>query len=68
MSGQKPLVIGPFSRWWFYVDYVSERILWHNLRPSRATRGKYRILDGKGESGLFFIFRAPKVVAPVCVD
>jgi hypothetical protein len=27
--------------------------MWLNLRLSEATRGKWRILDGKGESGLF---------------
>jgi hypothetical protein len=27
--------------------------MWHNMRPDRATRGKWRILNGKGESGLF---------------
>jgi hypothetical protein len=46
------------------VDYVSERILWHNLRPSRATRGKYRILDGKGESGLFFYIQSSEGGSP----
>jgi hypothetical protein len=34
------------------------------LRPSGATRGKWRILDGKGSEGCVFMFRAPKVVAP----
>jgi hypothetical protein len=27
--------------------------LWHNLGPGGATRGKWRIPDAKGESGLF---------------
>jgi hypothetical protein len=27
--------------------------MWHNLRPGRATRGKWRIPDGKVESDLF---------------
>jgi hypothetical protein len=28
-------------------------VLWLNLRPGRATVGKWRMPDGKGESGLF---------------
>jgi hypothetical protein len=27
--------------------------MWHNMRPGGVTRGKWRILDGKDESGLF---------------
>jgi hypothetical protein len=27
--------------------------MWHNLRLGEATRGKWRILDGKADSGLF---------------
>jgi uncharacterized protein YndB with AHSA1/START domain len=27
--------------------------IWHNVRPGGATRGKWRISDGKVESGLF---------------
>jgi hypothetical protein len=27
--------------------------MWHNFRPGGVTRGKWRIPDGKGESGLF---------------
>jgi hypothetical protein len=27
--------------------------IWHNMRPSGATRRKWRIPDVKGESGLF---------------
>jgi hypothetical protein len=34
------------------VVYVSDRIC-DNLRPGGATRGKWRIPDGKVESGLF---------------
>jgi hypothetical protein len=44
-------MIGPFPRWWFYVVYVSDWI-YGNLRPGEATREKWRILDGKVESGL----------------
>jgi hypothetical protein len=62
-------MIGPFSRWWFYVDYVSDRFLLDlSERPGRANRGKWRILDGKGESGLDQKFGVPKVVALTCVD
>jgi hypothetical protein len=50
------------------VVYVSEWILWHNLRPGEATRGKWRILDEKGGEWCVFMFEAPKVVAPACVD
>jgi hypothetical protein len=32
---------------------------WIYPRPGGATRGKWRILDGKGESGLDHKFRAP---------
>jgi hypothetical protein len=34
------------------VVYDSDRIC-GNLRPGGATRGKWRVLDGKVESGLF---------------
>jgi hypothetical protein len=27
--------------------------LWHNMKPGRAIWGKWRIPDGKGESGRF---------------
>jgi hypothetical protein len=33
-----------------------------------ATRGKWRIPDGKGGEWCVFMFGAPKVVAPACVD
>jgi hypothetical protein len=42
---------GPFSQWWFYVIYVSDRV-YDNLRPDGVTRGKWRILNGKVASGL----------------
>jgi hypothetical protein len=37
---------------------------WIYPRPSRATRGKWRIPDGKVESDLGHNFGALKVVAP----
>jgi hypothetical protein len=33
--------------------YVSDQISWVYVRPCGATREKWRIPDGKGESGLF---------------
>jgi hypothetical protein len=47
------------------------------MRPSKATRGKWRIPDDKvGERSIFmfgaersiFMFGAPKVIAPTYVD
>jgi hypothetical protein len=39
--------------------------LWHNLRLGGATREKWRISDGKVSEWSIFMFRAPKVVAPL---
>jgi hypothetical protein len=39
-----------------------------NLRQGRAIRRKWRIPDEKGGEWNVFMFRAPKVVAPVCID
>jgi hypothetical protein len=36
--------------------------------PGMAIRGKWRILDGKGESVMDRKFGAPMVVALTCVD
>jgi hypothetical protein len=41
---------------------------WFNMRPSGATRGKWRILDGKVSEWSVFMFGALKLVAPACVD
>jgi hypothetical protein len=41
---------------------------WIYLGPGVATRGKWRIPDGKGESVMDHKFGAPMVVAPACVD
>ena len=38
------------------------------MRPGVATRGKWRIPDGKGGEWNVFMFGALKVVAPACVD
>jgi hypothetical protein len=38
------------------------------MTPGGAIRGKWRILDGKGGEWCVFIFGAPKVIAPACVD
>jgi hypothetical protein len=50
------------------VDYVINGFLLDYSRPVRAIRGKWRILDGKGESVMDHKFGAPMVVASVCVD
>jgi hypothetical protein len=42
--------------------------LWHKLRPGRATRGKWRIPDGKHSEWCVFMFGARKVVAPAYVN
>jgi hypothetical protein len=62
------LMIDPFSRWWFYVDYVIDGFLLEYSRPGGAIRGTWRILDGKGESVMVHKFGAPRMVAPACVD
>jgi hypothetical protein len=49
------------------VVYISDR-LWLFVRPGRATRKKWRILDEKGREWNVFMFGALKVVAPACVD
>jgi hypothetical protein len=41
---------------------------WIYSRLGRATRGKWRIPDGKGESVMDHKFRAPVVVVPTYVD
>jgi hypothetical protein len=40
----------------------------HNLRLGGAIRKKWRILNGKVGERSTVMFRAPKVVAPTCVD
>jgi hypothetical protein len=42
---------------WIYQDGQK---LWHNWRPDRAIRAKWRILNGKDESSLDHKFRAPR--------
>jgi hypothetical protein len=42
--------------------------IWFNMRSGRATRVKWRILDGKVRERPVVMFGAPKVVAPTCVD
>jgi hypothetical protein len=46
--------------WFKWIDHEC----WPNLRLGGAIRGKWRILDGKVESGMDHKFGAPKVVAP----
>jgi hypothetical protein len=50
------------------VDYVINGFLLVYSRPGGAIRGKWKILDGKGESVMDHKFRAPMVVASACVD
>jgi hypothetical protein len=38
------------------------------MRPSKATRGKWRIPDDKVGERSIFMFGAPKVIAPTYVD
>jgi hypothetical protein len=38
------------------------------MRPSRLTRGKWRISDGKVQERSVFMFGAPKFVGPASVD
>jgi hypothetical protein len=49
------------------VVYISDW-LWLYVRPGGSTRGKWRIPDAKDGEWNVFMFRAPKVVAPACVD
>jgi hypothetical protein len=50
---------------WLYL-LVNGKLL--ELRPSRATRGKWRISDEKVSEWSIFMFGAPQVVAPTFVD
>jgi hypothetical protein len=53
-SGRKPLVIGLLLVMVILCGlWVFAFRMWHNMRPGRATRAKWRILDGNIESGLF---------------
>jgi hypothetical protein len=46
------------------VDYVIDRFLLEYSRLGGAIRGKWRILDGKGECVMVHKFGAPRMVAP----
>jgi hypothetical protein len=46
------------------VDYVIDGFWLVCSRPSGAIRGKWRILDGNGESVIDHKFGAPMVVVP----
>jgi hypothetical protein len=50
------------------VGLLETGCLFDYLRPGRAIRGKWRILDGKGDSVMDHKFGAPMVVASTCVD
>jgi hypothetical protein len=38
------------------------------MRPGGATRGKWRVQDGKVRERSTVMFGSPKMVAPSCVD
>jgi hypothetical protein len=48
------------------VDLARWSRCWHNWRPGRAIRGKWRILDGKVESGLDHKFESPRWYPRLC--
>jgi hypothetical protein len=50
------------------VDYVINEFLLDYSRLGGAIMGKWRILDGKGESVMVYKFRAPRMVVPACVN
>jgi hypothetical protein len=50
------------------VVYVIDEFLLDYSRLGRAIRGKWRILDGKGESVMVHKFGAPRMVVLSCVD
>jgi hypothetical protein len=50
------------------VDYVIDGFLLVYSSSGRAIRGRWRILDGKGESVMNHKFGAPMVVAPSYVN
>jgi hypothetical protein len=65
----------PLARLWLFIPWFmigmfenrnSDR--WFNMRLGGATRGMWRIPDGKVREGSVVMFEAQKVVAPVCVD
>jgi hypothetical protein len=50
------------------VDYAINGFLLDYSRPGGAIRGKWRILDRKGESVMVHKFGALRIVAPACVN
>jgi hypothetical protein len=50
------------------VDSVIDGFLLVYSRLGGAIRGKWRILDEKGESVMVCKFKALRMVAPACVD
>jgi hypothetical protein len=59
MSGSNPLTIGPFLSIEVLCGLAKLSSGWHNWRPNRAIRGKWRILDGKEDEWSDLKFRAP---------
>jgi hypothetical protein len=65
----EPFVIGPLlTMVVLCLDLFSRTESRMKSRPGGATRGKWRMPDGKGGEWCVFMFRAPKVVAPARVD
>jgi hypothetical protein len=50
------------------VNYVIDGFLLDYLRPGGTIRGKWRIVDEKGESVMVCKFGAPRMVALAYVD
>jgi hypothetical protein len=50
------------------VDHVINGFLFDYLRPGSVVRGKWRILDGTGESVMVCEFGALRMVAPTCAN
>jgi hypothetical protein len=50
------------------VDYVIDEFFLNHSRQGGAIRGKWRILDGKGESVMVPKFGAPRMVGLAYVD
>jgi hypothetical protein len=65
----EPLVIGPLVMMVVLcLDFFQGTESHLKLRSGGATRGKWRILDGKGGEWCVFMFEDPKVVASARVN
>jgi hypothetical protein len=61
-------MIGPFSQWWFYVNYVSDGFLLALCETGQGRQGKVENTGWKGVRVGRMIFGALKVVAPAYVN